>query len=238
MTIPVPHRLDPHRHPSSLHGAMTEDKMKKWAGLSRLVLGSKSWSRRTLLQELNVPEFEIQVADIDERAISAPTPQELVLQIGIAKARALSDRVKVSDDDGTTLLVCGDSVVTHGGSVLGKPRDVSHARSILRSYATAPATTVSSIVVLDIRRGVYWAGVGEAEVYFRAMPDEVIEEMIETGGAMESAGALRIEHPKVKMYTECIIGERSAVMGFPLSLAERLLQQALRGGDDGTSIEA
>lgn len=221
---------------------MAEAAATKWAGLSRLVLGSKSWSRRELLKELGVPKFELVSADINERAINADTPRELVYRIGLAKARALlrEGRVRSDETSGATLLVCGDSVVTHGNEVLGKPRDAIQARAILKSYAKAPATTVSSVVVVDVKRGVYWAGVDEAEVYFRAMPDDLIEELIATGGAMESAGALRIEHPKVKRYTECIIGEQSAVMGFPLSLADRLLRTALKHSDSnpGTPIDA
>jgi predicted house-cleaning NTP pyrophosphatase (Maf/HAM1 superfamily) len=59
------------------------------------------------------------------------------------------------------------------------------------------------------------------------MPVDVIEELIETGGSMESAGGLRIEHPAVERYTNYIIGDRSAVMGFSLPLVEELLSKAL-----------
>ena len=206
----------------------------KWAQLSRLVLGSKSWSRRTLLETLGVPPFELLTADIDEDAAGgAAPPRELVLRIGLAKARALLPHV-AAHPAGKTLLVCGDSVVTHKGQVLGKPRSHAHAREILRSYADAPATTVSSIVVVDVARRLYWAAVDEAEVYLRPFPPEVIDELIFKGRAMESAGALLIEHELVEKHTECVIGERSSVMGFPTLIAERLLLAALKG--DGGEV--
>lgn len=209
----------------------------RWAGIGKLILGSKSWSRRTLLSELGVPAFEIVVPDIDEESIRGASPSELVLAIGNAKARALLDRSEVSlapVQAGKTLLVCGDSVVKHKDKILEKPRDEDEARSFLRSYATAPATTVSSIVVIDVSAKRKWEGVDEAEVYFREMPEDVIEELIRTGGSMESAGGLRIEHPKVGQYTDCIIGHRSAVMGFSQPLVTQLLQNALAGtgGED------
>lgn len=74
-----------------------------------------------------------------------------------------------------------------------------------------------------------WSGVDEAEVYFHPMPNHVIEELVLNGGSMQSAGGLRIEHPLVEQYTDCIIGHKSAVMGFSTPLANRLLEQAISG---------
>lgn len=200
-----------------------------WRPIQRLILGSKSWSRRHLLASLGVPAPLIAAPNIDESLIRHADPAKLVLHIAVAKAEAVLQRRDVADASGLTLLITGDSVVTHKDMVLEKPRCKDEARRFLRSYASAPATTVSSVVVVDVGRRVFWSGVDAAEVYFREMPEEVIEELVEDGGAMESAGGLRIEHPKVERYTECILGERSAVMGFSLPLVRKLLMQAIAG---------
>jgi septum formation protein len=206
----------------------------KWAGLNQLILGSKSWSRRELLGTLGIP-FAIAVAGIDESAIRSTNARELVLKLGHAKADALLASGSLPNGapggvktiTGKTLLITGDSVVAHKDQILEKPESKEQARKYLNSYATAPATTVSSIVVVDVASGCRWDGVTEAEVYFHPMPVDVIEELIETGGSMESAGGLRIEHPAVERYTNYIIGDRSAVMGFSLPLVEELLSKAL-----------
>lgn len=226
-----------------------------WTGVSRLILGSKSWSRRTLLEQLNPPPFDVVVADIDEEAIKSDDPRDMVLKIALAKATALLSRREVShpsplisstfstgvddgddeeeEEEGRVLLICGDAVVMHKGVVRGKPRDRDDARSLLRSYADAPATTVSSIVVVDVRSRMHWAGVDEAEVYFREMPSDAIESVIDDG-AMQSAGALRIEHPRVQPFIDCIVGDLSAVMGFSQPLLASLLADALN--KDGTLL--
>ena len=206
-------------------------------------MGSKSWSRRTLLSTIDgLPGFDIVVADIDEEAVIAGkslSPQETVAEIGLAKARALlaSGKIPLVKKAGG-FLITGDSVVTHKGMILGKPKDKTEARSILTSYASgvAPATTVSSVVVVDLGRNVYWKAVDEAEVYFREMPQAVIDELLESNDTLESAGALRIEHPLVEKYTDCIIGERSSVMGFPTLVVERLLRNACQSIDNGTPL--
>lgn len=211
----------------------------QWNRVSRLILGSSSWSRKTLLAELGAPEFETISPDIDETSIEAKTPRDLVENIALAKARALMQREDVtrkSSESGKTLLICGDALVSHKGQLLGKPANAEAARKVLHSYASAPATTVASVVVVDVMTRRYWSGVDEAEVYFHPFPNSVIDELIATGGALESAGALRIEHPLVEQYTECIIGHRSAVMGFSQPLAGKLLSKALKG-DDGQMID-
>lgn len=205
----------------------------KWTGIGTLVLGSKSWSRRTLLSELEVPPFQICAANVDERSIRSRNPRELVLLLGHAKADAIlkSDSLRShclpSSVKGKTLLITGDSVVSHKGQILEKPESKEQARQFLFSYANAPATTVSSVIVTDVENGLRWEGVAEAEVHFHPIPEDVIDDLIENGGCMESAGGLRIEHPSVERYTNFILGEKSAVMGFSKSLTEQLLFAAL-----------
>lgn len=204
----------------------------RWRPLGTLILGSKSWSRSALLGKIEgLPRFSTAVADIDESAIRSDDPSTLVHLLGHAKADALLASGKlstlISDRPGKNLLVTGDSVVAHKGQILEKPESKDQARSFLRSYRTAPATTVSSIVIVDIDTGRRWDGIAEGEVYFMPMPDDVIEDLVENGGAMESAGGLRVEHPTVERFTDCIMGEKSAVMGFSIPLAESLLLRAV-----------
>lgn len=211
----------------------------KVAGIASLVLGSKSWSRRTLLAEI-VPEFSVAVAGIDESAIRDANARNLVLLLGHAKADALLASGSLPDRPGRPgkhLMITGDSVVTHKGRILEKPATEEEAREFLESYATAPATTVSSIVVTDLVSGLRWDGVAEAEVHFRRLPDDVIDDLIQNGGSMESAGGLRIEHPSVERYTDYILGEKSAVMGFSTLLCEDLLTRAVsgQGGQEATT---
>lgn len=204
----------------------------KISGIASLVLGSKSWSRRTLLSEL-VSDFSTAAAGIDEAAIRDDNPRKLVLLLGHAKADALLAAKSVLPERperrGRHLMITGDSVVTHKGRILEKPASKKEAREFLESYATGPATTVSSIVVTDLESGVRWDGVAEAEVHFRPLPNDVIVDLIENGGSMESAGGLRIEHPAVEKYTDYILGEKSAIMGFSTLLCDDLLKRAVSG---------
>lgn len=230
-----------------------------------------------LLGQLEPPGLDYVVADIDEQAAAkdcGESAQDMVLQIGIAKARAImakpallrpvfsppkKDKSSVADDadcteheddyedddedgedsmtntsdGGSVVLVCGDAVVTHSGKIVGKPKSRDEARDWLRSYGSGlPVTTVSSIVIVDVRRKVFWSGVDEAEVYFRPLSEAVIERVLDDG-ALQSAGALRIEHPDIQPFIECIVGDISAVMGFSQPLCVQLVSDSLN--DTGVS---
>lgn len=225
-----------------------------WNGVRRLVLGSKSWSRRTLLQQLEPPPHDVVAADIDESSVSFKENdvQDMVLQIALAKARklmtvpsvlkysplstsSLSDDELDDEREGRVLMICGDAVVKHKDEILGKPTSVQQAKQLLKSYKDAPVTTVSSVVVVDVVRKVYWAEIDEAEVYFRELPEDVVDKVIEDGG-MQSAGALRIEMPEVQPYIECIVGDISAVMGFSQPVLAKLIPKILVEDTDGKPL--
>lgn len=208
--------------------------------LGSLVLGSRSATRRLLLGELGVP-FTVTSAEIDEKKIRDSNASRLVLAIAHAKADAIlpllkskgfvsNKRKNVAPEasvDKKSLLVCGDAVVLHKGNILEKPTSLDEARSFYRSYEEAPATTVASVVVVDVTTGKRFEGVSEAEVYFYPFSDGVIDELLKEEDVLESAGGLRIEHKVVEKHVQAIHGSKSGVMGFDKQLLAKLLTEAL-----------
>ncbi len=78
----------------------------------RVVLGSQSSTRRTILSEMKV-QFECMSPNIDEKAIRMEKPEDLVLALARAKAQALMiDKrlAEASASGGTTLLLTCDQV--------------------------------------------------------------------------------------------------------------------------------
>ena len=135
-------------------------------------LGSGSKSRLDLMNELvDTPDvwgglktrrmtFHGKIsADIDEKAIRYEDPKELVMALAHAKADAiLADAAKkaameAQEQYGDVYLVTCDQVVVHKDKILEKPEGADEARAMIRGYAEAPAMTVGSTVVTDVRRG-------------------------------------------------------------------------------------
>ena len=79
------------------------------AGAPRLVMGSKSASRRALLQAMGCGAFDTRVADIDEYAIGdrRGDPAALVTAVAAAKCDALLERHFAAETDDDVVLVTG-----------------------------------------------------------------------------------------------------------------------------------
>ena len=93
-----------------------------------LILASQSPRRRALLSMLGLP-FQIHTADIDETMDPLLPPEEEVMRVSEAKARAVA---ALHPDD----TVCGfDTVVDCNGEVFGKPRNEADALRMLRDLS-------------------------------------------------------------------------------------------------------
>lgn len=220
----------------------------------RLVLGSGSYTRQQLLREMGL-RYDIVKADIDEKAVEWRTrdPQLLVRRLGHAKADAVlrqlaaapitttaaADASASASASTPTLLLTGDQVVVHRGEILEKPASADEARRFISGYASAPAATVGSIVVTNVRTGQRYDAVDRAEVYFRQMPAHVVEQLIERGDVYYCAGGLMVEDPLVSHFVDHIVGGGiDSVMGLNKALTQQLIDRALADDQRGARTDA
>jgi septum formation protein len=184
----------------------------------RLILGSQSKGRREVMEKMGAP-FEVMPADIDEKAIRFEDPKELTMALALAKADALLPRITGP----AALLVTSDQVVAFRGAIREKPVDEAEAKNFLRTAHEAPSECVTSVAVTDTSTGKRIAGTDIAKVYFKAIPEDVIEAYVKTGDAMTQAGGFDHAHPLILPYVERIDGEPESVTGLPKALTEKLL---------------
>lgn len=203
----------------------------------RIILGSASQTRQSILKEMGYKDFEVITADIDESAIRAEAAEDLVTLLASAKAEAILAKItnnpafnKRSDSDSDErpiLLITADQVVVHEGVILEKPKSADEARRFIRGYGRAPASTVGAVLVTNLTTGVRVGGVDKTEVYFHAIPEEVIEALVEEGSVFWAAGGLLVEHPLVSPLVEAMVGSIDSVMGLPKALTHSLIAKAL-----------
>ncbi|KAH8069788.1 nucleoside-triphosphate diphosphatase [Aureococcus anophagefferens] len=165
----------------------------------RIVMGSKSASRRALLAAMGCADFEVRVPDIDEKAIGdrRGDPASLVAAVAVAKCDALLARHFADHADDDVVLVTGDQVVTFDGSIREKPEDLAEARRFAASYGGASCGTTGCVVVHDVRTNRRHVEVHDARVDFGAFPPGLVDEILAADGdvVMACAGGLMVEHP-------------------------------------------
>ena len=105
-----------------------------------LILASASPRRRELLS-LITKDFTVETSQVDEAAITAPTPAKLAQALADAKCRA------VAAQHPEDIVIGCDTVVDYAGRVFGKPKDHEDALRMLRAlYNRALAAGMADYV--------------------------------------------------------------------------------------------
>ena len=174
------------------------------AGL-RLILASASPRRVALLDEAGV-EFDQQPANVDESPRPGESPEAYVSRLAEAKARA-------SWKPGCRSLGA-DTIVTLDGVILGKPRDPTEARVMLRHLSGRSHEVLTGVAVFDGNR--CSRACERTEVRFRDLADSEIDAYVASGEPMDKAGSYAIQGGASAFVRE-LAGSYSNVVGLPVS---------------------
>lgn len=181
----------------------------------QLVLASTSSRRRELLALLGLL-FEVHPPAFEEHLLASLSPREQVERFALEKARSLADG-RPGD-----FILGSDTVIELDGRLLGKPRDLDEARSMLRDLAGRSHEVHTAVALCNRIRAVESVEVATATVYMRADVGGAIERYLATGESFGKAGAYSIQGAGGDL-VEKIEGDFTAVVGLPLMVVARLL---------------
>ena len=181
-------------------------------------LASASPRRRELLGQIGVRYQQLPV-DVPELRDPAESPEEYVLRVALAKARA--GLAQLLDGDGRPVLGA-DTAVVLDGEVLGKPRDQDDALAMLRRLAGREHLVLSGVALLTAERELSRLSV--SHVRFRQIGGDEALAYWHTGEPADKAGGYAIQGIAAG-FIERLEGSYSAVMGLPLFETAQLLEQ-------------
>ena len=182
----------------------------------RLVLASRSASRRAMLTAAGVP-FEAVAANVDEDTAKAALRAEDVAPRDLADKLAELKALRVSHRDPEALVLGSDSVVAlEDGSTLDKPTDRAEAADHLRRLSGKRHELISAAVMAIDGRPV-WRVVDRAKMHVRILSDSFIDEYlaVEWPEISGCVGCYRIEGPGAQLFSR-IEGSQFTVLGLPL----------------------
>ena len=186
--------------------------------LPNVILASASPRRQELLAQLAIP-FSIVPANIDERPLLHETPQAYVVRLAQDKARHVAQQFPEA------LVLGADTVVVLDQEILGKPRDLDHARQMLGRLSGRPHTVMTGLALLQQRPQRLWCDTVQTHVHFRKLFEQQIESYLDSGEPFDKAGAYAIQGGAA-MFVERLQGCYTNVVGLPVRRTAALLQAA------------
>jgi septum formation protein len=183
-----------------------------------IYLASASPRRRELLEQIGV-RYQLLKVDVPEVRAPAESPEEYVLRVALAKARAGYALLDGADDHP---VMGADTAVVLGGEVLGKPHDQEDAINMMQRLAGREHLVLSGVALVsgDKEQG----RLSVSHVRFRPIGGDEALAYWHTGEPADKAGGYGIQG-LAAMFIERLEGSYSGVMGLPLFEAAQLLAQ-------------
>ena len=180
--------------------------------MSKLILASASPRRKELLKNLGY-EFSIEVCDLDENS-DKTKPCELVMDLAKTKAKAITDMHAGED----VVVIGADTVVANDCKILGKPRDLDHAKEMISSLQGKIHQVYTGVCLYwndgKINRNLTFYEKTDVEVY--PMTPEEIEAYVATKECVDKAGSYAIQG-LFSPYIKGISGDYNNVVGLPVA---------------------
>lgn len=183
-----------------------------------LVLASNSPRRRQLLA-LADWTFSVSVADVDESQHKNELPADYVLRLAETKARAV-----VSQAHTDQIILAADTAVVDGADILGKPKDMAEAVTMLTRLRGHTHQVYTGVALLRLSDGLLLKDLCITDVPMRGYSDEEIQAYVQTGDPLDKAGAYAIQHPHFHPVAE-MIGCYASVMGLPMCHVVRMMRK-------------
>lgn len=189
-------------------------------------LASQSPRRRQLLEQLGVA-YELLLPDETEDAealevvLPGEAPKAYVQRVTLLKLQAALARMKKRSLPAAPVL-CSDTTVALGKTILGKPDDAAHARAMLTSLSGNTHRVLTAVAMGTARKQIQTLSV--SQVRFAPLTRTQIQSYVASGEPMGKAGAYAVQG-KAAAYIEHISGSYSGIMGLPMFETAQLLRQ-------------
>ena len=196
-----------------------------------IYLASQSPRRRQLLEQLGV-RYELLLADDTENAealevvLPHEAPRAYVQRVTLLKLVAALARMKHRGLPVAPVL-CSDTTVALGKTIMGKPDDPKHAAHILGTLSGQTHRVLTSVALGSLSQAGKPLKTEQAlsvsRVRFAPLSRQQIQTYVASGEPMGKAGAYAVQG-RAAAYIEHISGSYSGIMGLPMFETAQLLR--------------
>lgn len=190
----------------------------------KIILGSSSKTRQTLLGKLKIP-FVVDPSGADETLEKeGKSGEDYCLATCKLKMDTMLSRYKDKDWD---VLITADTIIIQDGKVFEKPVDAEESAAFLRSFSGRDHRAITTMVLAFNRGGevTTFEDLGGADIRFPQLSERAIKNFaIENPEIMQMSGGYTILGAGSSLF-EKVDGDFNSILGLPMAkLCQRFLQ--------------
>ena len=208
----------------------------------QIILASKSPRRKELLKQVKIP-FKTHISTFLEtndlpknlslqkihvssgkcefgttKKLFYITPREYVLKNASGKAANVAAHYK------NAIIIAADTIGFYKNRILEKPTNFEEAKAMLKSLSGHVHEVYTGLCLIDTRSGQELKEIDCTKVFFDKLTDSQIEDYLKKEEYLDKAGAFAIQGVAA-FFIRRIEGSYSSVMGLPLHLLRKMLEQ-------------
>jgi septum formation protein len=181
-----------------------------------LVLASNSPRRQQLLMGAGMV-FSVKTKNVPEDFPAHMPVAEVPLYLARKKAMAFAEEIQ------DEIIIAADTVVIIDGQILNKPHDEKEAVKMLSLLSGRMHEVITGVCLFSQTKTVTFSDL--TEVYFKTLTEEEIRFYVASYRPFDKAGAYGAQEWMGMVAVEKIVGSYFNVMGLPVHLVYRHLQQ-------------
>lgn len=186
----------------------------------RLLLASSSPRRKEILISAGLPFELAELYEVDEIWPDDMPAERVAEYLSELKSESFPRPLMARE-----ILLTADTTVVLDALVLGKPRDESDARAMLRSLAGRSHRVITGVTIRTSANKLTFSA--ESIVWFRELTNEEIDHYVTSFLPLDKAGAYAIQEWIGHIGIERIEGSFYNVMGLPIQLIYKLLNEII-----------
>ncbi len=172
----------------------------------KILLGSQSPRRKELLKKLDL-KFKTVKIDFEEQIIEGFPPYELPEFLALQKSLAYG---KLKKDE---LLITADTIVVLEGIILGKPKNKTQAKKMLKNLSGRKHEVITGVSLRCKNKMLTFSDL--SEVTFKKLSEKEINYYVNKYKPFDKAGAYGIQEWIGLVGIKKIKGSFYNIMGFP-----------------------
>jgi septum formation protein len=198
-----------------------------------LVLASSSPRRRELLVEAGYTFLVVPPRDeAEDGQRLGESPEDFVLRMAVQKAGDVVAQLATLSSTEKTLVLGCDTVAVCAGQILGKPTDEADARRMLSLLRGTTHHVLSGVCLWQVEQPQpATTAIDRTTLRMEAITDEQLADYLASGLWQGKAGAFGYQDRTGWLTIES--GSESNVVGLPLELLARLLNERASTGERG-----